>query len=372
MRLASARVSLLLASLVLHTGPARAEPPAGTSRTVVFLATDGADGSARRAVLDAVRAQLRDLPVTLRVEDAPGPRDDLRATAARARSVAEQHHAVGVLWLDLHAGGDALLYVVEPAGERVLVRRVQAEKSSAAELEQLGLIVRGTVTALLDGAVVGLVPREGSASAPTAERAPAPSAAAPPPPAPDRAAPPSPPAVPPPSVLRRFTIGLGYAGNAFVSGGAWQSGLRVSVTFQASSVFDVTAGYTIFQPTELRVAAAVVRLHRHPIEVGLSRHLRFGRLGVRAAALAFVDPITRATLSIAGASSLPSDRTSFVGGFSPRIEGTFGLTPTVRLFAGGGADIGVNRIGYAVGPADAEDTTWLVRPRLDAGLLVDL
>ena len=120
------------------------------------------------------------------------------------------------------------------------------------------------------------------------------------------------------------------------------------------------------------MSPALVTLHRHPIEAGVSRQVGFGRFAVRGEVLAIFDPITRSTVSAAVGAPLPPDRTSFVGGISPRVEGTFELGAALRVFAGGGADLCFDTIGYAYGVGRPSTSTWPVRPRLDAGLFLGL
>jgi hypothetical protein len=222
----SARIATLLAALFATT-PVRAED---------FVAILWLRSPARDALLaQRVRGQLSDRPV--RLIEHPEPSDDpsLGAELDAADRMARDNPARAVVWF-ASTGPNAsqlLVIVAEPAGGRVLVRRVDAALPSAltggaagaldsATLETAALIVRTALEGLAAGAVIGLERKD---------------VAPPPAPAPV-AAPPALPSAPPAERARTAASsrhwGLSLGWRAMFDGEAIQQGLAARAHYAFS------------------------------------------------------------------------------------------------------------------------------------------
>ncbi|MFO0572152.1 MAG: hypothetical protein U0263_41395 [Polyangiaceae bacterium] len=127
-------IAACIALLLLATAAQAQEP-----RRVVLVVSAGAEEQRAKSTLDAIRAQLGDLPVGLVVTPAESAPKDLRERLDFAAKACKENGAVGAFFIELERADDLLLYLIEPEAKRALVRRVQktpgAEQAGAEELE---------------------------------------------------------------------------------------------------------------------------------------------------------------------------------------------------------------------------------------------
>ncbi|MBM4362832.1 MAG: hypothetical protein FJ104_09140, partial [Deltaproteobacteria bacterium] len=167
-------VTCAVALSLLGAGAAQGAEPS-PSREVVFV--EPAGGSVDPELRAALEAQLATSAVPLSFVRFAAPLPTLREQVAAARALAAGREVAGIFWLDDRAGDDWMLYLAEPDGDRVLVRRIEVDRGNlGAASEGSAVILRDSATALLAGSTLGMQPL-------ALEPAPAPRA-------PDRVAPP--------------------------------------------------------------------------------------------------------------------------------------------------------------------------------------
>lgn len=154
---------------VLAPPPAAAAdaPAAPAADTVVLLIARGQEAWLGSG--DAFRAQLSDLPVTLRVESVGRLPAVLGDQLALARAAADRAGARVVFWLDRPGAVEVLLVVTDPAAPRLVVRRLDGDPDAAAGsaaghalVETAAVAARTELRALLGDAPAD----EGAAAAP--------------------------------------------------------------------------------------------------------------------------------------------------------------------------------------------------------------
>jgi hypothetical protein len=126
--------------------------PCAAAETQAHLVEIVAAGEAESVTLleERSRSLLRDYPIRLEWS----VRTDFRPRDVFA---AGEHAALARIWLDLRQGTQAVLYVVDDAHDRFLVRVVPLDAGyDEVACESVGTIVQSSVEALLAGATVGV------------------------------------------------------------------------------------------------------------------------------------------------------------------------------------------------------------------------
>ncbi|HEX6765255.1 MAG TPA: hypothetical protein VF103_07245, partial [Polyangiaceae bacterium] len=355
--------------LVASSPSARAEAPHGTKvtveqlNTVVFL-TDESD-AATSAVTPAVRAQLSDLPVTLVPvsETLPG---DLGARMRVAARVAEERGGQAVFWLEVEASGSVLYFMGQPYNELLSRRLGEAGARGAAIDEEVAVIVRSTVVALLQNEKVDMA-RVEPPSPPALDR---PVASArhreEPPPEPKKASAPPPPP-------ERFRISAGYVGTSFAEASGWQHGATFGIAGFPWKRLLVGARYSVLLPVAVDTDEASLRIYRHPVEVSVGWSLDFAPVYIEPEVAGLFDYRTRSTTATSSDVEKTPDSAQAAFGASPRVRAVFRLFPALSLFATAGVDFYAPQVSYLVrDPAKHELLrSRSILPRVEGGLTLN-
>lgn len=164
---------LFLAQLIVSPRAARADDLV----TLLWLRSSGDD----EALVRRVRAQVNDLPVQV-VETMSARSSELPEQIRGADTLARQANASVVVWFEPITGRSSgvLVVVAQPAGGRILVRRLDSgapiaslHEVDSATLESAALVVRTSLRALRAGGVIGISREELTPPAILPQRAPA-------------------------------------------------------------------------------------------------------------------------------------------------------------------------------------------------------
>jgi hypothetical protein len=339
-------IGSLIATLLLHVSRAAAQEASALRNRVVLLGAKNPTDAA--ALWSSTRAQLSDLEVE-RIEE-QGTDTTLEDSARRARLEADRHGALAVVWFDTDEGV-VTVFLFEARGRRLRARRVLVSGTAEAAAEEVGVVVRSAISALLEGAEVSM------------PEIPVPSAPAPPPPEPR---------APPPPAREHLRLSVGYLGTLYSLGAAWQNGAAASISLHpGESPWFVELGYAFLPPLELSAPGVKSELLRHPSEIGLGLELGIGRFRVATEALFIVDFVSRRTTRAdEPLARAPSEtRTLYAG--SLRLRGSLPLGEGFALYAAFGAEFLLNRFDHVVLGSDSPEpsiTQLAARPRGDAGL----
>jgi hypothetical protein len=216
--------------------------------------------------LRAVRAHVASDGEPLHVERPGAWPPSQQARIREAMGLAVRHAARGVLWVEAPEGDDVLLYLVEPEGLRVLLRRIPAPQGErTATFESLGIIVGSVARGLQEGRTIGMT--EAPAEAVEAvEAAPEAAGAATP-----RTVPQARPARPAPSVpaprreWRRLRVAAGWIGTTYGEQDRWQNAFGAAVRVRPVRRLELGVAYDGALPARIVAADAELVVRRHQV-----------------------------------------------------------------------------------------------------------
>jgi hypothetical protein len=323
---------LVVGALLAPSRYARAE----RIEPVLFVAP--AVGDLDAALRDALYAQLSGASTQLLFERFSPEASTLRRQVAEARTLAAARHAIGVFWLDAPVDKDWLLYLAEPGGDRVLVRRVAVEADgAAAATEAVAVITAESSVALARGQTIGMQP------------------VALPPEEPPRAVPPKAPTAPPsraavPSPERhrstRFFVGFGYYGDGPTQEIRWQSGARLSLGARFVNGFYLNAGYLFFKQTTVRGSDLTFQVSRNPLDLGVGFALRRNRWAPALELRAIGEILTRENVATSSGLQATPNATRVLMFVSPRARLDWALSEAAGVYAAAGIDIAINSFSF--------------------------
>jgi hypothetical protein len=354
-------LTCLLCALFLAGNSATAR--AAAARRAVFLESAGSAHPPLTSVLEATRAPLAELGVELAVAARPNS-PDLAATTEAARTLAHSLQAVAVIWLDTERAGSSflVLYFFDPARSRLLTRRVEVSESESAAAEEVAVVLRSAIDALLEGEELAMTE---VAVAEVKEEPPAPR--------PRPALPLSPAARLKPETL---ALGLGYVGSIFTEEASLQSGARLSLSIRPPrSRWWFAAAYEFLASLEANAAGAVTEVARHPIEVAVARDLFTGALRLSPEAALIADAVHRQTERADAPLEATAPSTRWLWAVSLRFRGSWSLATRVWLVSALGADFVLNPFEQVAAQSASRasvSSLLAVRPRLEAGFSMNL
>jgi hypothetical protein len=304
----------------------------------------------------SARAQLSDLGVEVVVHPR---RARTPATAAReARDIARTTGALCVVWLEADDGA-VTVYLLDRDRQRLRARRVLVSGTRAAAAEEVAVVIRSAVSALLDGVEVMMPEVALPDGAPKARPAETPKV-----PAQDAELPPEP-GDPP-------RLALGYRGTLYSPDAPFQSGVALSVEAKPSGRHVlVGAGYAFFPPLRVTAAGVSTEIRRRPIELSGGYEIGVGSVAVTSEVRFGPDWVERRTTA--------TDETRRAAPRDRRLQWVLGLglraglivSAGIRVQAGLTAEFLLNRFDHVVSGSETSEPVirqLAARPRVDAGL----
>jgi hypothetical protein len=261
--------------------------------------------------------------------------------------------------------GSVLYFLGQPFNELLSRRLGDAGARADAIDEEVSVIVRSTVVALLQNEKVDMAPVE-PPSPPALEQKPPP---------PRRSEQPPPEKNEPPAKnlpQERFRISVGYLGTSSSAEGGWESGAAFGIAGFPWKRLLVGARYSVLLPVAVDTDIASLRIFRHPFEASVGTSFEFGRVALEPEVAGLLDYRTRSTTATSSEVEKTPDEGQVLFGASPRLRGVLRVFPAFSLFAVGGADFYAPPIAYVVKPPGAPEerllTSRTVLPRVEAGL----
>jgi hypothetical protein len=326
--------SLVALVALFHGARAVAAKP---TRAIVF-ATPVSPGL-EAALRDALTAQLSGSDAEVVFERIATEGAPLRTQVSEARSLASAHDAVGVFWLDSARAGDWLLYLAEPAGERVLVRRLPFDSKNldagavAAAVEAVAVITRQSTDALLAGQTIGMQPVD-VPSAPVTGTQPNDTPAR-------LRLPPR-----PPVADRHFSLSIGYYGDSTATSAGWQGGASLGGAYRFDNGLFVGATYVAFRELSVEATDVAFRITRTPIQAQFGAAFGHRRVVPAVELRGIVEVLDRVVVSADPALEPTPASTRVVLFLAPRFRLECKLTPGLRLYFAGGVDVAMNRFSF--------------------------
>jgi hypothetical protein len=390
------RLALLSFFLVLGAicaSPANLAAQQTPTRSIVFLAPGTGETGVSDSLREAVTAQLSDVLVRPVFEHTLASPADLLDFVEAGRAIAARENAVGVFWLDTARQDEWMLYLLDPAGERLLEREAgSSTESLPAAVEAVAVIIKGSTVALLRGqALVQLA--AGRSSGPDsswvqidpdtggrASRRVKPETAGgtgeegssgalmvhvdtPPGPVPEADAKGS-----------GFRLAAAYRGADFAPQSGWQSGVGLWAGWIWSNGLYAGASYTFTGIESVRRDPLELSVQRHPLELFAGFRFPKGSVRFDAELGAMLDILSREAGPPQAGFAASQDRTRLVLGLLPRTRIEYAPFGGTALFAGLGISFLVNNFEY-VGDFTAREVLLAprtIRLELEAGLAVYL
>lgn len=381
---------LVLASIASWVAPLHAEQPDTNSgadggaghaipdgqEEILVLLPDDIDGTLSQSLRDAVEAQLSDVPLRARIEASGLTAGDLRAQIRGALELLGDRHAAGVFWVDFGSADDWLVYLAEPSGKRVLVRRIATrDESRPAAVEAIAVIIRISTLALLEGRIVGMdevAPPGPKTTAPTASSSDPPEAF----PEDEAGEAPTPADEGSDAPARGFSLQPGYRGSTYAEAGPWQSGLSLSLGWELPSGLYLAGGAVLLAPIEIAAGTPLLfEVQRRPVELSAGALVQIGPLQALGTLAAVADIVTRRSSGEGPGVDPAPAVTRVVPAFGPRTALRYRFSGLLGLYAGGGIEFAPAVFPFVM-ESDAGQVT-LLRPRplrvlVEAGLLIHL
>jgi len=348
--------TLLTAAALLLVTTATAEPAPTT--VAMLVPQDQADEF--HGAVEALRSQLVDLPVDLRVETVERIATELPSQVAAAREVARGTGAAIVFWCELEPQARVAFYVVDAGEGQPVVRDVEGSEPSA-RLETLALIVRGSVRAALSGhgAAGEAPPADASADGDLETEIEIPLPGAPPSNAGERGS---------------LDLELAYAYEAFSTEDPATHGIGFGLVLGLHERWALLAEYRhVFTAITGETRNVSTRVRRHPVSLGARFRWPMGRFTIGVDVSATLDYVSRETW--APSLKVNPDQSDFVFSVSPLLRASVLLVRRLRLFLSAGAEIFFNDRRYGVLGETRREVLldpWPVRPRLQLGVAAEL
>jgi hypothetical protein len=222
-------IAFVSAALLARAAAAQAEP------TIVFIAPQRVSIDTQDALEDALGAQVSLVGARLNFRTADDATAGLEPILTRAKTLAREHAALGVMWLDAQPSGRWFLYIMDAGSDEIVVRPLSAESTSLeATIEAVAVIARSATEALMRRADLDAGPPVPVAQAP----------------------------LPPADGLR---LEVGYAGFTLSPRIPWLSGLAVGAAWMWRSGPYAGLSYVWYPPAVVETAAVDFSVTPYPI-----------------------------------------------------------------------------------------------------------
>jgi hypothetical protein len=317
---------------------------------VIVRVSEAASPLPLERLVEALRSQLAELRVDV----------ELRSDALTGQGT-QSGAVVAVVWLE-RSGERLVVRFYEPAGSSLRERNIPVSGTDAASIEEVALVVRSAVSALLERSA-SMVTSRVAAPAPPPQRAvpaeaPRASAAAP--------------SSAPSSNTQSLEVSGAYVVTRYARGTDWQQGAAFGIEWRERQLpLAAGFGYTWLPPLETRTEDLLVTLRRHPFEtfLGVPWQTERSPFRLEPSVALLADPITRTSSALS--SELQTTPTTTLWSWAASARLRVGVRPTsgVWLFAAACADVLLSRYEHVTeGPHGAVFLSPLpVRPRFQLG-----
>jgi hypothetical protein len=339
-------------------------------KVVMIVPEDQRDQTA--STIGAIEGQFSDLPIELVVEHAAKLPRELNKQVELASKIAGTSGAFVVFWCDFILDDQVFLYLAEAGGQRILVRKLE-EEDAGGRAETLAIILRLSISALLEGGIIGVEVEEVVKEKPIEVEATAESETKPelqpesqpePQPEPDE----------PAREYHILATGLAYTMTSYSEDHPLVHGFDIAFDVRLSRYLIVTAGYTVMGTIETETELAGLRLRRHPIRLGLGLAFPISAMELGASLALALDYSTFDVFGKASGIKSATDMDDILYFLTFVVELRIPIYDRLGLIIAAGGDIPLNSIYYQIEtPPETEVLIdpWPVRSRLLLGAYVE-
>lgn len=353
-----------LAGTLVTPGVVAAEPR--DRDCVVFVLHDPSPAAGVLQAFDSMQGQLGELD--LRIFTVHVPRlAAVSAEAWRAARIADQQRATALFWFERRAESPLRIYALHVPSGRVFARDVALALEATVQREQLAIILRAAIQAVLEGGDDLGKPLLVVPPVPIARQTP-----------PSRPSPPSPP-VPEAAATGgndelRLRVALGYAGWAIAPDAAWQSGISGELMLADVGWLRAGLGAGYAAPTAIEGNGADAILTRIPVVARLGVAHCVGRVASGLEGGLLLERWHRRTIVRADAlgPTEPTTRWRLGAGLLGRFELRVGERVGLYVMAGGDWLAAPHEFTIRFDQKEQKLATYAVQPHVGLGATFDL
>ncbi|MBN2529067.1 MAG: hypothetical protein JXR76_21940 [Deltaproteobacteria bacterium] len=360
----------------------------------ILMIASRAESPTSEQAIRAIQAQLSDLDIDLEVFWTSSYSRDLPVQADTAEQLAKQYNATMVFWCDFLVGKRVFLYVSEPGGGRILVRKISFDEQNQRDrFLVMAVILRSVVEAIAGGGHIGISPGGvGSSAAANLPGNDSPvansgitvdSKSQPKGPEPRSDTPqghdPSARDTHPNRTEKivapaRIDMSAAYGLTLYSSSRRFIHGVQTALSVRVTRFGRLFLGYRIQIPFEAHSDLVSMTLRHHPFEVGLSRRFESGSLYLDLGAALVNDPLTwQVTDFDASRVAAEKDRFRWLIGVSPFVQLNWLPSSVFKFNVSLAADIYFNESPSYVERNNGDRTTvmnpYRVRPQVRLGVI---
>jgi hypothetical protein len=336
----------------------------GDRDPVVFVLHDQSPAAGVLQAFDSMQGQLGELELDISAVHVPRLAT-VSAEARRAAQVAEQRRAAALFWFERRAEGSLRIYALHVPSGRVFARDVALAHDATVQREQLAVVLRAAIPAVLEGGKDLGEPLLVMPPEPTVQQSrPLP----PPSPSPEAAA------VGGDDEPMRLRAAMGYAGWAIAPDASWQSGISGELLLDAEGWLRGSLGAGYAAPTTIEGNGADAIVTRIPIVARLGVAHSIGRVAIALEAGPLLEWWHRRTVVRTDALEPTASTTRWrlgaglLGRFELSVGGRLGL----YVLAGGDWLAAPHEFTVRYEQSEQKLATYVVRPHVGLGATFDL
>jgi hypothetical protein len=336
--------------LVTNGAPARAAAQDQSDKRLVFLAVRQDEQTQERALdlASAIQDQVADLGFSIAMGWVDGFAKDVPLQNEHAKNTIRNTGVLGALWLiETDDGLVFHLIAANESGQWSLVRQIEPD-TQMATAETLGIIVRASLTAFLDGK------SEPEFKPPTTDTRRSP----------DKT-----------DHTPTLSGAAGYAIVVTSDDLAPMQGLGVRVMLSLTPALQAFAGYTALFPVSMTHDLATLELTHHPADMGLKIGSMWSCVELAGALSVTINYVSSSIDPAATTLKANEDSGNIQISLAPELWLTVWVLGRLGVYASIGADILVSRPRYIIQLAEEEQLIhrpWPFAPRGFVGLTLAL
>lgn len=331
---------------------------------IVFVLHDQSPASGVLQTFDRLQGQLGELQIDIQTVHV-APLEEFPDQARQAARIARESRAVAAVWFEAGTADTLRIYALHAPSGRVFARDVTLGDDATVQREQLAVVLRAAVPAVLSGGS-----ELGTPLLVVAQDSPV------------ETSPPSPPSSPKPAERApreveqpaRLRTGVGYGGTSVAHDASWQSGVLAELLLDAGGWLRGSLGAGYAASTTIRGDQADAIITRFPFVARAGAMRTFGGAGFGVEAGPVLEAWRRRTAvhSDQLQPTEPSTAWRYGGAVAARLEVSLGPRVGLYLLLEGQWFPGPHTLTIESEQGEQRITTRSLRPELGLGLLFDV
>ena len=324
--------------VILSLSPTLYALEQGNNPLELTLIVDRSNEIISKELVAAAEGQLIDLPVSLHVEWVDVLEVNPQMQLDLTERIRAQRRVDVVVWAYTSSPDTALMFIAEADSDTSLLRIVRFEGDS--RLETLAMVLRGVITAFLEGGQIGISVQVPVSESPNTE----PEPLLEPKPKPKQN-----PILQPPDLPSKLTeLAISYLGSYHAASSRYLNGARVQLSLVPAKWIEAFFAYRIQIPYQGADKLASIRISPHPFEVGTAGIWRFKSLFVGVGAAFIADKVTWSVKPLTSDVYKLGAESRWIFAIAPYFCEGFKPNHSTRIFISLGVDLDLYRWNFVV------------------------